>query len=95
MINPADLIAEVTYPVPVRESLGEVLASVRRKVLSDFIQELMLLLESEKYQIHEVLASLGDFAESQGRDEIAQLLDETSETLLNIRRKSYTTTEKS
>jgi hypothetical protein len=86
---------EVTYPSPIRESLAEVLASVRRKVLSDFLQELMLLLESEKYQIHEVLAALGDFAEAQGRDEVAQSLDEASEALLNIRRKSYTTTEKS
>jgi hypothetical protein len=89
--NPKDPVAEFTYPVPVHEALGEVLASVRRKVLSEFLQELMLLLESEKYQIHEVLAALGDFAESQQRDEEAQVLDEASEALLNIRRKSYTT----
>jgi ribosomal 30S subunit maturation factor RimM len=85
-----DPTLEVTYPLSINETLKEVIGSVRRQVLCEFIKELMLVLQSENYLIHEIVTCLANFFESEGLDEVAECLDEGAENLLNIHRKSRT-----
>jgi hypothetical protein len=95
MIPKKDLSLDVTYPEPISQSILEIIGSVRREVLRQFIRELMVALQSEGYLIHEVVSCFADFAESQQDADIAQVLDESSEALLNIHRKNRTPTEES
>jgi hypothetical protein len=83
---PKDLTFDVTYPESISKSILEIIGSVRREVLRQFIRELMVVLQGEGYLIHEVVSCLADFAEFQQDADVAQCLDETTESLLNIHR---------
>ena len=82
-----DLSFDVTYPESISTSILEIIGSVRREVLRQFIRELMIALREEGYLVHEVVSCLGDFFESQQDDETAESLDQVAENLLNIHRK--------
>lgn len=82
-----DLSLDVTYPESISTSVLEIIGSVRREVLRQFIHELMVALQEEGYLVHEVVSCLSDFLDSQDRDEEAAILDDPTESLLNIHRK--------
>jgi hypothetical protein len=83
-----DPTIEVTFATPISESLEQVIGSVRREVLRQFIEQLMVALQCERYHLHEVVACLADFCELRGMDEQAEILDQTVESLFSIYRRS-------
>jgi hypothetical protein len=90
MTDQQDPTIEVTFASPISETLQQLIGSVKREVLRQFIEQLMTALQGEGYLLHELVACLADFAEQRGEEEQAEILDQAVQSLFNIHRRSRT-----
>ena len=77
----------VDYPLPLNEALRELVASLRRQVLSQFVQNLMVALEAEGYHLDQLVDALADYADTKSEwDEGCKRLEEAAEAFLDVRK---------
>jgi hypothetical protein len=50
------------HPLPLNEAIAEILASLQREILSQFVHNFMTVLEQEGYQFYDVLDCLASYA---------------------------------
>lgn len=75
------------YPLPLSEIFKEVISSLRRQVLSQFVGDLALALEQEGYQFDELLDCFADFAQTRpDLKPVVKDLESAREKLLTARR---------
>jgi hypothetical protein len=85
-----DPTVEVTFASSFDEILQQLIGSLKRQVLRQFIEQLMVVLQGEGYHVHEFVACLADFCEQRGEEEKAEILDQTVERLFGIHRRNRT-----
>jgi hypothetical protein len=85
-----DPTIEVTFASSFDEILQQLIGRLKREVLRQFIEQLMVTLQSEGYHVHELIVCLADFCELRGEEEQAEILDQTVERLFGIHRRSRT-----
>lgn len=77
----------VDYPLPLNEALRELIASLRRQVLSEFIQNLMIALEAEGYHLDQLIDALADYADTKPEwGEGCGRLEEAAKAFLDVRK---------
>lgn len=78
----------IDHPLSLKEALAEIVASLRREILSKLIQNLMsVLVEEENYHFDEILDCLADFAYTKPEWGTAcKHLEEASQAALSIRK---------
>ena len=82
-----DFRESTDYPLPLNEALRELVASVRRQVLSQLVENLMTALEAEGYHLDQLIDAFADYTDTKPEwEEGCKRLEEAAEALLAIRK---------
>ena len=76
------------YPLPISESIQQLIVALRRQILLQFVEDLVVALEAENYSPYELVECLAHFTHKRGWSEVTKDLDLASEKLLEIHNRS-------